>query len=87
MLLIYKKGVENRIEHDIDSAYGECLYIRHSFMNLTADFINTLQFKQMMNLTVCSFVIISKDFLLTVGEASFLLDLGGSRILGSIGIT
>ena len=55
-------------------------------MNLTADFINTFQFKQMMNLTVCSFVIILKDFLLIVGEASFLLDLGGSRILGSIGI-
>ena len=45
------KNVEHGIEHDIDSAY--VVYIHWTFLNFTADLMNTLKFKQMMNLTVC----------------------------------
>ena len=46
------KSVEHEIEHDIDSAYGVCMH--YAFLNSIADLINTLQFKQMMSLTVCN---------------------------------
>ena len=45
------KNVEHGIEHDIDSAY--VVYIHWTFLNFTADLMNTLKIKQMMNLTVC----------------------------------
>ena len=44
-------GVEHGIEHDIDSAYGVCIH--WTFPNFTVDLMNTLQYKQMMNLTAC----------------------------------
>ena len=44
------KIVEHGIEQDVDGAYGVCIY--YTFLNFTADSMNTLQFKQMMNLTV-----------------------------------
>ena len=44
-------GVEHGIEHDIDSAYGVCIH--WTFLNFTVDLMNTLQFKQMMNLKAC----------------------------------
>ena len=44
-------GVEHGIEHDIDSAYGVCIH--WTFLNFTVDLMNTLQYKQMMNLTAC----------------------------------
>ena len=49
-LLIYYKYVEHGIEHDID-----CLQSLHSLdiPELSADLINTFQFKEMMNLLVC----------------------------------
>ena len=58
----------------------EFAYVK-TFLNSTANSMNTLQFKQMMNLTE-----IIGFFLSVYGEANFLLSLGGSRILGSIGI-
>ena len=45
------KNVEQRIEHDIDSAYGICIY--YTFLNFPADLMNTLEFKHIINLTVC----------------------------------
>ena len=50
------KTVEHRIEHDIDSAYGVCIH--KTFLNFTTGLMNTWQFKQLMNLTVCWFVIL-----------------------------
>ena len=46
-----KKDIEHGFEHDVDSSYGVCIY--QTLMNFTADSVNTLQFKQMMNLTMC----------------------------------
>ena len=48
LLFIYWKNVGDGIEYDIDSAYGVFAYIRHSW-----NLVHTLQFKRMMNLTVC----------------------------------
>ena len=45
------KNVEQRIEHDIDSAYGICIY--YTFLNFPGDLMNTLEFKHIINLTVC----------------------------------
>ena len=45
------KNVEQRIEHDIDSAYGIC--ICYTFLNFPGDLMNTLEFKHIINLTVC----------------------------------
>ena len=70
------KNVENGTEHDIDSAYGVCMY--QTFLNFTTGFMNTLQFKQMMNLAVCQFVILKGFSLAVYGEANFLLKHGGS---------
>ena len=38
------------IEDDVDSACGVCIY--KTFLNLIADLMNALQYKEMMNLTV-----------------------------------
>ena len=46
-----KKNVEHGIEHDFDSACGVCMHL--TFLNFTADSMNVLQLKQVMNLTVC----------------------------------
>ena len=54
--LLTKKNVEHGIEHDIDSAYGVCKHL--TFLNFTAGLINTLQFKQIMNLTICYYNIL-----------------------------
>ena len=75
------KSVEHEIEHDIDSAYGVCMH--YTFLNFIADLINTLQFKQMMSLTVCN---IMRFSFTASGETDFLLSLDGYRILWSIGI-
>ena len=37
--------------NDIGSAYGVCIH--YTFLNFIADLMNTLQFNQMMNLTIC----------------------------------
>ena len=47
------RNVEHGIEHDIDSAIN-LVCIHQTFMKITADLMNTLQFKQMMNVTVFS---------------------------------
>ena len=39
------------IEDDVDSACGVRIY--NTFLNLIADLMNALQYKEMMNLTVC----------------------------------
>ena len=39
------------IEDDVDSACGVRIY--KTFLNLIADLMNALQYKEMMNLTVC----------------------------------
>ena len=44
------KNVKHGIENDIDSAYGA--YIHYTFLNFLGGLMNTLQFKQMINLTV-----------------------------------
>ena len=43
------KNVKHGTEHDIDSTERA----HYTFLKCTADLMNTLQFKQMMNLTVC----------------------------------
>ena len=48
---LWKKNVEHGIEHDFDSACGVCMHL--TFLNFTADSMNVLQLKQVMNLTVC----------------------------------
>ena len=49
-VLIYYKYVEHGIEHDI-----ECLQSLHTLYipEMSVDFINTFQFKEMVNLLVC----------------------------------
>ena len=59
LLLVYYKYVEHGIEDDNDNAYR--VYIHQAFLNFTADLINSLQLKQMMNLTVCQ--VFNKVFL------------------------
>ena len=49
--LFFKKSIEHRIEHVVDSIYG--VFIHYTFLNFTEDLMNTLQFRQMMNLTIC----------------------------------
>ena len=60
-----KKNVEHGIKHDIYSAYG--VYINNTFLNFKAVSMNTLQFKQMMNLTnrlVCNIIMFGEVNLL-----------------------
>ena len=54
-VVTYLRNFENGLEHDVDSPYGVCL--RQTFLNVVTDSMNTLELKQMMNLTVCQFVI------------------------------
>ena len=49
--ILMEKNVEHGTEHDFDSAYGVCMHL--TFLNFTADSMNVLQLKQVMNLTVC----------------------------------
>ena len=51
LLLIYLSHFKQGNENDIDSAYGICIH--YTFLNFTEDLMNTLKFKQMINLTVC----------------------------------
>ena len=44
------KNDEHEIKHDVDSAYGACIHL--AFQHFTADSLNYLHFKQMINLTV-----------------------------------
>ena len=46
-------------------------YIRHSFLNFTADLMNNLQFKQMVNLTVLVYNIL-RFFFIFLWEVKFL---------------
>ena len=44
------KNVEHGTKHVVNGAREVCIH--YTFLNFTADFMNTFQFKQMMNLTV-----------------------------------
>ena len=70
--------IEHEIENDADSAaYGVC--IQYTFLKFTAISMNTLQFKQRMNLTMCLVCNIIKLFFIFLWEDKLLMSLDGSR--------
>ena len=76
-----RKESQNILERKLCNCFGQLLLVyskkdEHGIEHNIED----------MNLTVCYFVILWVSYLFFYGETNILLNLGGSRIVGSIGI-